>query len=346
MYIDEIIKQLHAGFIVKTSLCNTESYHYNIIQSIYGNTLALSNSYDSTNLIGQHLIIKTNTPSAEYILEAVILDVSNSVPQTIKVEILSCTKQNENRRFERYLIKLGANIKPSNDKIGAFSIINNISFTGVYLVTPLDISIKSPIKLDFLTGGNEDICTINGLVTRKIFLNDSFGYGIIFYDNNANTIDKLNAILHNANNFKFELYEKWQKGTTLQSQQNNSGITALIADDIKLTRSSLKNIFESVGIINIVEASNGSEVIERIESFQPDILTLDLSLPVINGVETIKHISGSFPLDRVIIISALIDNESMRILRELGVTKFVTKPFSEKQIIEEINKIIPGVLQC
>ena len=346
MYIDEIVKQLHPGFVLRTSFDNTGDYHYNIVYSIYGNTIVLSNYKHTNDLLGQEIIIKINTSFAEYILKANILDINHSSPQTIKVKIFDCIKQNEKRRYERYLIKLGSNVKVENDKIGIFSIIHNINFTGAYVKTPLDIPQRTPIKLDLLPGGDEDISTINASVFRKISLNDNFCYGLVFTNNNSITINKLNIILHNAEKFKFELYEEWQKNNGLQNIHNRLGIKVLIVDDIKFIRSYLKNIFQSCGIINIAEASNGIEAIEKIESFHPDIVTLDLSMPGIDGIETARHISGSFPLDNVIIISALIDDQSKNTLNNLGVSKFIPKPFNENQIIEEIKKLFPEVIQC
>jgi len=346
MYIDEIIGQLHPGFIVRTNLDNSRDFHYNIIQSIYGNTLVLSNYKQSSDLLGQDIVIKANTPSAEYVLFANILDTNNSSPPTIKVSLSKCIKQDEKRRYERYLIKFGSNIKVGSDKIGVFSLVSNISFTGAYVEIPLDFPVHSPIKLDLISEGNEKISTFNALINRKILLDDNFGYGLIFSNNNETAINKLSTILQSADKFKFELYEQWQRNSVFQKHHNELEVRALIVDDIKLTRISIKNIFNNIGILNTLEASNGSDAIKKIEAFHPDIVTLDISMPVLNGIETVKHISGSFPLDKIIIISAFIDNESMTILKKLGITKFVLKPFSETQIVEEIKKIFPEVIQC
>jgi len=346
MYIDEIVKQLHPGFIVRTGFNTTKDYHYNIIHSIYGNTVILSNFKNSSDLVGQDIIIKVNTSFAEYLLSANILDISDSNPQTIKAKIQDCTKQNEHRHSERYLIKLGSNIKVGNDKIGLFSIIYNINSTGAFVETPLDIPVGTAIKLDLLPGGDEDVSIINALISRRNSINDSFSYGLVFANNSTPTMNKLNTILHNAEKFKFQLYDEWQKNTVTNNSPKSSGIKALIVDDIKFTRSYLKNIFENCGILNITEASNGSEAIEKIESYSPDIVTLDISMPVIDGIETVKHISGSFPLDNVIIISALIDNDTKNLLSKFGITRFITKPFTENQIINELKNIFPEVIQC
>ncbi|MGE5474999.1 MAG: response regulator [Ignavibacteriales bacterium] len=346
MYKDEIIKQFHPGFIVRTSLSNSEDFHYNIIHSIYGDTLILLN-YKNSNIIGQEIIIKANASSAEYILTASVLDINNSEPQTIKAKILDCIKYNENRRYERYLTKFGSNIKVEDDKIGVFSIVQNISSSGAYAVTSLDIPLQSQIKLDLIHVDGEEISTINASIIRKIYRNENFGYGLIFSKNHPVTINKISTIIENAEKFKFKLYEEWQKSSNvLRNLQESTGIKALIVDDIKFTRICLKTIFENCGISNILEASNGSDAIEKIESYNPDIVTLDISMPGIDGIETVKHISTTFPLDRIIIVSALIDNESINALKELGITKFIPKPFSNTQVIDEIKKIFPEVSKC
>jgi len=346
MYIDEIVKQLHPGFIVRTGFDLTKDYHYNIIHSIYGDTVILSNFKQSSDLVGQDIIIKVNTSFAEYLLSAKILDISDSTPQTIKAKIQNCTKQNENRRSERYLVKLGSNIKVENDKIGLFSIIYNINYTGAFVETPLDISVGTAIKLDLLPGSDEDISIINAKVSRRSPINDSFSYGLVFANNSISNMNKLNTILHNAEKFKFQLYDEWQKNTVKNNSSKSSGIKALIVDDIKFTRSYIKNIFQNCGILDISEASNGSDAIEKIESYRPDIVTLDICMPGIDGIETVKNISGSFPLDNVIIISALIDNDSRSLLNKFGITKFITKPFTENQIINELKNIFPEVIKC
>lgn len=346
MNIDEITARLLPGFIVQTCFKNTNSFNYNIILSIYRETFVLTSSKYSNNLIGQKIIIKSNIPPAEYVFTAEILDISDTDPQTVKVRINDCTKYNEQRRYERFLSRLGSNIKAKHDKIGVFSLIYNISFTGACVESPLDIPVNELIKLDILPKTHEDVLSASALICRKSLYNDKFIYGLTFENNSPAAIERIQNIIESGSNFKLQLYEQWQKNNSTLDKHCFSGIKILIADDIKLARNHIKSVLDDYGFNNIEEASNGSEVIEKIQTFGPDIITMDISMPGIDGIETIRHLSDSFPLDRIVIISSDLDDSSRNVLVELGITKFLGKPFNDEQLIAEISNIFPEVKQC
>lgn len=342
MYIEELKKILHEGFLLKTKIDENENWQYNIIYSIYNDMLVinLKNTIETaSDLIGHNINLKIGCTEFEYISTGLILDINrNSCPVTAKIRLISAERYINKRRYERYLTNMGCNIKASGESIGTFSLASNISFTGGYIETNIDLSIDLDIKLDILTENNL-ILPLNGKVIRKDILNDKFGYGIVFKNNAEDKIKSLEDILHILEDFEFSILSVWQHQKYNLPDKNDSELKVLIVDDIKFTRIYLKNILETQGFRDIIEASNGNEAIQKAVIFNPDIITLDISMPGIDGIEALKHIKNSNCKAKVVVISAFIDEQTKEILTQLGVNYFITKPFEQLQVTETIKKI-------
>ena len=81
-------------------------------------------------------------------------------------------------------------------------------------------------------------------------------------------------------------------------------INVLIADDHKMVREGLKRILEFDGEISVVdEADNGQECLKKIRSCKPDIVLLDINMPVMNGIETLEVIRKKKPKTKVLILT-------------------------------------------
>jgi two-component system, chemotaxis family, protein-glutamate methylesterase/glutaminase len=107
-------------------------------------------------------------------------------------------------------------------------------------------------------------------------------------------------------------------------------IRVLVVDDSSFMRKTISRMLEKDGTIQVVgTAGDGREAIEKIESLKPDVVTLDIEMPVMDGIEALKHIMANNPLP-VIIMSAL-TKEGADITMEalhLGASDFVTKDHS------------------
>ena len=115
--------------------------------------------------------------------------------------------------------------------------------------------------------------------------------------------------------------------------------TILIVDDSKTSRSMLRNILEQNGYEVIAEATNGQEGFEKYCELKPDLVTLDITMPIMDGIETLVKINEYDSTARVIMVTAAGQKGKMLDAIKLGASEFVTKPFETGQIISIIESI-------
>lgn len=117
--------------------------------------------------------------------------------------------------------------------------------------------------------------------------------------------------------------------------------TAIIIDDSKTSRSILRNILEENNYEVLAEATNGEEGFDKYQELQPDFVTLDITMPVMDGIETLTKIKEFDPEAVVIMVTAAGQKQKMLEAIKLGAAEFVTKPFETGQIIS----ILEGIKQ-
>lgn len=115
--------------------------------------------------------------------------------------------------------------------------------------------------------------------------------------------------------------------------------TAIIIDDSKTSRSVLRTILEKNGYEIVAEAANGKEGFEKYCDLQPDFVTLDITMPVMDGIQTLVKIKEYDPGAKVIMVTAAGQKGKMVDAIKLGAAEFVTKPFETDQIISIIESI-------
>lgn len=116
--------------------------------------------------------------------------------------------------------------------------------------------------------------------------------------------------------------------------------TVLIVDDSKTSRTMLRHILVTNGYEVIGEAENGQEGLEKYRELNPDIVTLDITMPVMDGIETLVKIKEYDEDAKVIMVTAAGQKGKMLDAIKLGAAEFVTKPFETDQIVD----IIEGIL--
>jgi two-component system chemotaxis response regulator CheY len=117
----------------------------------------------------------------------------------------------------------------------------------------------------------------------------------------------------------------------------------MIVDDSLIIRINLKKLFEKNGFEVVAEATNGREAVEKYIIFQPDIITMDITMPEMDGIsalEKIREIDEQIP---VVMISAL--GQELKILEAVnkGANHFIVKPFQEIDVINKIEHVINTV---
>jgi len=113
----------------------------------------------------------------------------------------------------------------------------------------------------------------------------------------------------------------------------------LIVDDAAFMRLSLRNILQRNGYEVIGEAGNGEEGVAQYKVLKPDLVTLDITMPVKDGISALKEIKEFDANARVIMISAMGQESMVRDAVINGAKSFIVKPFREDFVIETIKKI-------
>ena len=120
-------------------------------------------------------------------------------------------------------------------------------------------------------------------------------------------------------------------------------IRVLIADDHKMVREGLRRILEFDGEIQVIdEADNGEECIKKIRSSKPDIVLLDINMPVMNGIEALQEIRKKKLKTKVIILT--VHNEIEYLLRavDIGIDGYVLKDSDAHELIRAVTSVYEG----
>ncbi len=116
----------------------------------------------------------------------------------------------------------------------------------------------------------------------------------------------------------------------------------LIVDDSRTSRRILRGILEGDGHTIVDEAKNGQEGYDMYVKYKPDLVTMDITMPVLSGVESLKMIKGAFPEAKVVMVSAAGQQHNMLEAVQSGAAEFIAKPFD----VEEIKKVINNILEA
>lgn len=111
----------------------------------------------------------------------------------------------------------------------------------------------------------------------------------------------------------------------------------LIADDSAFVRLCLRNIIVEGGHEVVGEAGNGREAFDLYMEKEPDIVTMDITMPEVDGIEAIKMIKAKDPGAIILVVSAMGQEPIIREALTSGARGFITKPFVPERVLQEIN---------
>lgn len=114
----------------------------------------------------------------------------------------------------------------------------------------------------------------------------------------------------------------------------------LIVDDSRTSRKMLRNILEENGHIVIGEAKDGEEGVKLAGELQPDIITLDITMPVLDGIGALEKIKAQNADAKVIMVTAAGQKEKIVKAVKLGASEFVSKPYETKLLLATIDSVI------
>jgi two-component system chemotaxis response regulator CheY len=114
----------------------------------------------------------------------------------------------------------------------------------------------------------------------------------------------------------------------------------LLADDLSFMRMVQREILKDQGYTVVGEASNGLEAVELFEKLRPDLVILDITMPLMNGLEATKRILAIDPSAAIIICSALGQQKLIVEAIQLGIKDFIVKPFKPERLLGAIEKAL------
>ncbi len=118
------------------------------------------------------------------------------------------------------------------------------------------------------------------------------------------------------------------------------GKKVLIVDDAAFMRMLLKDIITKAGFEVVGEASNGKEAVEKYKELKPDIVTMDITMPEMNGIEAVKEIKKIDPNAKIIMVSAMGQQAMVIEAIQAGAKDFIVKPFQPARVIEALKKLV------
>ncbi|MDP7560020.1 MAG: ATP-binding protein, partial [Planctomycetota bacterium] len=138
-----------------------------------------------------------------------------------------------------------------------------------------------------------------------------------------------------------EIVPKVLLGSGVSRLATGQQVKALVADDDTTNRNVLSEILQSVGVETFV-AENGRDAVNRVRTHHPDIVFMDMRMPVMNGIEAIKEINRGFPDGQIktVAISASALNDERKGFISVGCNDFISKPVQMGQVLACITRLL------
>lgn len=114
----------------------------------------------------------------------------------------------------------------------------------------------------------------------------------------------------------------------------------LVVDDSSIMRRNLSTILQSAGHTIVAEAANGESGFKEYEKHKPDLVTMDITMPVMDGIGAVKKIIDYDPYAQIVVISALDQKFMVLTAIQNGARHYILKPFSSEKVIDVVNEVL------
>lgn len=122
-----------------------------------------------------------------------------------------------------------------------------------------------------------------------------------------------------------------------------SSVSVLLVEDHNIVREGLRALIESSDEFEIVgEASTGREAVILAGKLHPDVIVMDIAMPILNGFEATRQIISAFPQAKILALSAHSDDEYINRMSEVGASGFLLKQSSGEVLVKAIREIAAG----
>lgn len=120
-------------------------------------------------------------------------------------------------------------------------------------------------------------------------------------------------------------------------------ITVFLADDHTVVRQGLRALLSSEEDMEIVgEAENGRQAVQLVKELTPDVVVMDIAMPVLNGLEATRQITRAMPSAKVLILSSYSDDEYVQQLTEAGAVGYLVKQTAANDLLKAIREAYKG----
>lgn len=110
----------------------------------------------------------------------------------------------------------------------------------------------------------------------------------------------------------------------------------LIVDDSPLIHKMIQRTLDPLGFLIVGNAKNGREGVELFKSLNPDMVTMDITMPILDGIEASAQIIKEDPIAKILMLSAMGDDDIKKQAKDKGVRHFITKPFQAENLIKSV----------
>ncbi len=116
--------------------------------------------------------------------------------------------------------------------------------------------------------------------------------------------------------------------------------SVLIVDDAAFMRMMIKDILNKNGYEVVGEAENGKKAVELYKKYKPDIVTMDITMPELDGIDAVKEIKKIDPDARIIMCSAMGQQAMVMEAIQAGAQDFIVKPFQQDRVLQALEKAL------
>lgn len=124
-------------------------------------------------------------------------------------------------------------------------------------------------------------------------------------------------------------------------------ISILLADDHAVMREGLRLLLDIEKDMHVIaEARSGRQAVELVKKLKPDIVLMDIAMPLLNGFEASRQMLKAVPSEKILILSAYSDDEYVQQMMEIGVKGYVIKQNSAEVLAKAIREVMKGNIFC
>jgi two-component system chemotaxis response regulator CheY len=117
----------------------------------------------------------------------------------------------------------------------------------------------------------------------------------------------------------------------------------MVVDDSMLARRMLKPILIAAGHKVVCEATNAAEAVQCYCEYRPDVVMMDITMPGEDGIAAARKIRAQFPEARIVMLTAMSDDQHVKEALHLGAAFYIIKPYKRDKVLSVLEKVLAGV---